>query len=239
MVRSNEHDAQPAVAMSTKMTEEERRAAATAAVKCINDPAQRDLAYQAILSYISDPTPWRSYTRCENLGWVAGGVLLAIAGISSLWCSAPIGWLIATMVDGCVFVLLVMAAIRSDGHVSISKYLPNKLAALALFMLLFIALMPSFGSMYLQSGGVCQAGVEAGHVGNSAGENFAALQTPLDALYFSCVTMMTVGYGDYVPITPCARRLVIWQLGSGALLLLGAFPLLLSRMAAFPNDGQS
>src|SRR5258708_4783341 len=138
-----------------------------------------------------------------------------------------------------VFGPLVRAAIRSDGHVSISKSLPNNLAALALFMLLFIALMPSFGSMYLQSGGVCQAGVEAGHVGNSAGENFAALQTPLDALYFSCVTMMTVGYGDYVPVTPCARRLVIWQLRTGPLLLLSAFPLLLSRMAAFPNDGQS
>ena len=33
--------------------------------------------------------------------------------------------------------------------------------------------------------------------------------TPLDALYFSTITHFTIGYGDYYPTSPIAKRLTI------------------------------
>jgi hypothetical protein len=56
------------------------------------------------------------------------------------------------------------------------------------------------------------------------------LATPTDALYFSTVTITTVGYGDFAP-RGNAEWLVIWELGSGAMLLLMILPALASRLA--------
>jgi hypothetical protein len=50
---------------------------------------------------------------------------------------------------------------------------------------------------------------------------------------FSCVTITTLGYGDYSAGTPRARKLVIWQLLSGFSLILVFFPLVVSRMANY------
>jgi len=51
--------------------------------------------------------------------------------------------------------------------------------------------------------------------------------------YYSAVTITTLGYGDFVPVAKSARRLVIWELGTGLLLLVGIFSLLISRLADF------
>jgi hypothetical protein len=59
-----------------------------------------------------------------------------------------------------------------------------------------------------------------------------------DALYYSAVTLGTLGYGDYVPLTHLTRQLVLWQLITAVLFLLGAFPLLVSRLAAFEDRAQ-
>ncbi len=46
------------------------------------------------------------------------------------------------------------------------------------------------------------------------------IQDPWDALYFTLVTMTTVGYGDYVPTTPESRIVasVVMVVGIGAAL---------------------
>jgi Ion channel len=45
--------------------------------------------------------------------------------------------------------------------------------------------------------------------------------------------MMTVGYGDYVPLGKGAKLLIMGELVSGMLLLFGVFPLLISRLSTF------
>lgn len=54
-----------------------------------------------------------------------------------------------------------------------------------------------------------------------------------DALYYSAVTLSTVGYGEFVPTTRAARLLVLWEIGTGMLLLLGVFPLIVGRISDF------
>jgi hypothetical protein len=56
-----------------------------------------------------------------------------------------------------------------------------------------------------------------------------------DAIYFSSVTIMTVGYGDFAP-RGNAEWFVIWELASGAMLLLIILPVLASRLALL-GDG--
>jgi len=44
-----------------------------------------------------------------------------------------------------------------------------------------------------------------------------------DALYFSVITLSTIGYGDIVPVAPMARVLASIQSVAGMLLLLFGF----------------
>lgn len=58
-----------------------------------------------------------------------------------------------------------------------------------------------------------------------------------DAIYFSMVTLTTLGYGDFAPARPLARALVVWELLTGMLLLVGIFPLLIARLSTFGTQG--
>lgn len=55
----------------------------------------------------------------------------------------------------------------------------------------------------------------------------------IDAVYFSYITMATVGYGDIVPVSDHAKELVMYQISGSILLFFGAFPLLVSRLSTF------
>jgi Ion channel len=63
--------------------------------------------------------------------------------------------------------------------------------------------------------------------------NSTRMEDPVDALYYSVVTLSTVGYGDFVPASKDARLVVMWQLGTALLLLLGVFPLVVTRIGDF------
>jgi hypothetical protein len=111
---------------------------------------------------------------------------------------------------------------------------------LQLAFLLWIA-TAGFARIYIETDGIAHVIHDAASVTASVGGNqrYATLDTssvvlsqPFDAVYFSAVTLMTLGYGDYVPVKPLARMVVVFQLLSGLLLLLGAFPLVVSRLAA-------
>ena len=56
------------------------------------------------------------------------------------------------------------------------------------------------------------------------------LSTPLDALYYSLVTMVTLGYGDFLPINHVGRGIVIGQLVSEILFLLVVIPMYVSAI---------
>ncbi|RKT17137.1 ion channel [Streptomyces sp. 1114.5] len=51
---------------------------------------------------------------------------------------------------------------------------------------------------------------------------FAGLETRLDALYFTVVTMATVGYGDITPSGQAARLVVMLQIGYNFVFLAAA-----------------
>jgi len=97
--------------------------------------------------------------------------------------------------------------------------LPNRKPALVILLCLFLALISAFAHLYIQSQGVS--------------DKTGLLSNPLDAFYFSMVTITTLGYGDYAPFTHWARAEVMLELFSGLLFLLLTFPVLASRLADF------
>jgi voltage-gated potassium channel len=56
------------------------------------------------------------------------------------------------------------------------------------------------------------------------------LKTPVQAFYFSVVTMATVGYGDFVPTDDFSRLLVVFQLATGLVFVLAVAPAVLSLL---------
>lgn len=58
----------------------------------------------------------------------------------------------------------------------------------------------------------------------------------LGSLYFSAVTITTLGYGDYVPEGALAKIVVLAEVITGLMLLLCIFPLLISRLAIFDEE---
>lgn len=49
------------------------------------------------------------------------------------------------------------------------------------------------------------------------------LRDPLTALYFSLITIVSIGYGDYYPIHPISKLLVMYEIINGLLLLAVSF----------------
>ena len=58
------------------------------------------------------------------------------------------------------------------------------------------------------------------------------LSTSVDALYFSVVTIMTVGYGDFAPCSEIGRVLVIGEISTSFVFVIVTAPLLLSAFSA-------
>lgn len=49
------------------------------------------------------------------------------------------------------------------------------------------------------------------------------LQDPLTALYFSLITIVSIGYGDYYPIHDISKLLIMYEIINGLLLLVVSF----------------
>lgn len=49
------------------------------------------------------------------------------------------------------------------------------------------------------------------------------LQDPLTALYFSLITIVSIGYGDYYPIQDISKLLIMYEIINGLLLLVVSF----------------
>ena len=150
---------------------------------------------------------------------VGMGLILAALAILSLEC----GWrwlgagIVAGIVDLYLLIVLWEAAQRRAAGYKIFAF-PHRSWSILFVFLLLISLICSFADMYIKSMGVQHGSGEI-------------LADHGDAVYFSTVTITTLGYGDYAPINKCARRIVIWELGSGFLLLLLTVPVLASRLA--------
>jgi hypothetical protein len=100
---------------------------------------------------------------------------------------------------------------------------PYRSWSLPLAAFVLIAVIASFAQMYIKSEQV-----------HSQGQR--QLTEPADAVYYSTVTLTTLGYGDFAPTDSLARWLVVWQLGTGTMLLLAFFPLVVARISSFRSD---
>jgi len=100
--------------------------------------------------------------------------------------------------------------------------IPERVPALFVVLLLFLALVLAFGRLYIASAQIYRGST--------------LLDGPSDALYYSVVTITTLGYGDYAPNDSNARWLVVFELMSGLLFLIMAFPILGSRLADFGEE---
>lgn len=57
-----------------------------------------------------------------------------------------------------------------------------------------------------------------------------------EAVYFSIVTIATVGYGDFLPVKALAEAIIIGQIASGLLLLAGIVSFAIARISGFDSS---
>ena len=74
--------------------------------------------------------------------------------------------------------------------------------------------------------GVLIFGTAGTYIIGSHGGFSVNINSPLTALYFTIVTLSTVGYGDIVPVSAAARIFVIILIVSGLTILLSAITFL-------------
>ncbi len=125
-------------------------------------------------------------------------------------------------------VLVGLAAFRSDKFMWPYQALPHRLPALVILVLFLGAIVPTYAARYRVAGYVCPPG----QVACDPPDNHTLV-------YFSFVTLSTVGYGDYVPVDQTTKTIVMQQIATGWLLLIAAVPLLISRMAIFEEPLQT
>ena len=167
-------------------------------------------------------------------GWlVMIALVLAIMGGVVIACDthfafALLAGSVVLLTDIFLLVILWEASLRhSDaGGVKVSHFdFPHKFTSIFLVLYILVALVLCFGRLYLWSDGV-----------HTAPPGSELLNSRLDAVYFSAVTITTLGYGDFVPFTRGARWLVIGELASGVLLLIMTIPIVASRLASFEGS---
>jgi hypothetical protein len=165
-----------------------------------------------------------------HLAVAAAAAAVAIVAFYLRW-----NWLCmaaALIVNLYLVLMMVEAAMRRKSTSVTNRWLvevPLAIYSLPVVALLTIAIVTAFAGMYLASQGVIDSNFSAQR---------AVLDDRWDAIYFSTVTFATLGYGDFVPVTRAARLLVVWQLATTVLFLLGILPLLISRLADFDLRNQ-
>ena len=124
-------------------------------------------------------------------------------------------------VDGYLSVVLVLAALRTDhaptfreSNPWIARWFPRRTAGFLLVIFLLASVVFGFAGFYIGSDVFCQD------------------KSWLDAIYIS---FQTLGFSDFHPKGGHGQRVVIAELASGVLLLIGAFPLLVSRMSTLES----
>jgi hypothetical protein len=124
-----------------------------------------------------------------------------------------------------IYLVLILfeAAQRLDKKLATSQAafleFPTLKASLVQTLFVLITVVCGFATMYIQSGEVAN--------------NVGGLKDKVDALYYSMVTITTLGYGDFAPTGIHARLLVVWQLFTGFLFLLCILPLVVARLSAY------
>ena len=120
---------------------------------------------------------------------------------------------------------------------------PDRHVGLLQIVFLFFIVITSFASMYLASGGVVHNTKDVAclklpddHCFDNPGDPCCAapvVDTKTKAVYFSIVTLSTLGYGDFAPASETARVIVVWEIVTSILLIIGVLQFLLARITNF------
>jgi hypothetical protein len=183
---------------------------------------------------------WQSKSSRSQL---AIAILLTLGAVLSLLSSSRgLAFVVIVIADLFLLFLMGAGAIRGDGHIPADDYMPFRLPCLIAFVSIFLAIVLSFAEVYRNSNfsptglpNYVACGPTEGCVFKPEERRSITLEDKTTAVYFSTVTITTLGYGDYTPAPGAARLFVMWELGTGFLLLLVAFPLLISRIATWKD----
>jgi voltage-gated potassium channel Kch len=159
-------------------------------------------------------------------------------GTSSFLCKCSIWFSVAGIVfaDAYLLIALLIAAIRSDEKNWLKSYrekiLPTRTVGLLVVTLLVITVILGYANIYFEIGmseiKSETIPVKFNHVMNNR----------TDALYFSLVTIVTLGYGDFTPVDKYVKWIVMSEIISAGILFFGAFPLLISRLSDFSTESE-
>lgn len=159
---------------------------------------------------------------------IVAGTVLAILSFTSLYC----GWnivvsiILAIALSLYIILLFIQCAFRAkdnDGTTNTSIFpLPSRTWALLLVILFVFSNVMLFSNMYLKSEGII----------DQSQDTKVIMENKIDAVYFSLVTLTTLGYGDFIP-NKDGRCYVIFHLTTGFLLLLVIIPVVASRVTTW------
>jgi voltage-gated potassium channel len=173
----------------------------------------------------------------RGLGWLIVATLIlfvtgqiAIAATDNFGHSAP---LFAGMLAIAVVVYLVIAdlvlLLEATGELFVVfiRRMLRRVVPVFSFLVVYFFLVMGFGTFYSILDGF------------AVRPQFSVLGTvrPLEfseAIYFSMVTLSTIGYGDIVPVTPLAQTFVMLEVMFGVVLLLFAF----AEIASYDPDAE-
>jgi voltage-gated potassium channel len=173
----------------------------------------------------------------RGLGWLTLAALIlfatgqiAIAGTTVIGHSAPlfIGMLvIAVLVDVVIADLVLLLEATGELFVVFIRRMLGRVVPVFSFLIVYFFLVMGFGTFYAILDGM------------AARPQFAVLGAvrPIEfseAIYFSMVTLSTIGYGDIVPVTSLAQTFVMLEVMFGVVLLLFAF----AEIVAYDPDAE-
>jgi hypothetical protein len=162
----------------------------------------------------------RKETRKDLVLLTITTIAAAIGMTSVVVACRPLAWMAILISDLYLFLVLLFAAVLSDDstfatrHPWITGLLPRRTTGLFVVALLLISIVSGFAGLYVGT------------------EVFQSAKTPGDALYIS---LFTLAFTDYSPKPGYGQFVVVCQVASGILFLIGAFPLLISRIATFES----
>ena len=145
--------------------------------------------------------------------------LLLVVGLVSIFTRYhALAWITIVAVDLYIVCVLHIAALQSDDenfvtrHAWVQNFFSGHNIALIVFTLQTFSIVFGFAGLY---------------VGNKV---FPSSKTPLDAFYIS---IFTLGFNNFSPTPGYGQWVVIAELISGILLIIGVFPMLISRISSF------
>jgi len=85
---------------------------------------------------------------------------------------------------------------------------------------------------------VAYGAIELSWPGSLSGGSGPAGPTSCELIYFSYVTMMTIGYGDIVPTSPLSRLLVVFEGFAGMTLTSVVLAVLVAKTLRAADEGR-